>query len=72
MREGAEGRRPIGWPALDYVIDPDQQDSSTSIPSAFAVLLFITSSYLVGCWTGRLAGFSPRSIRSMYDAQCRN
>src|SRR5262249_17416081 len=31
----------------------------TPMPSALAVLRLITSSYLVGCWTGRLAGFSP-------------
>src|SRR5262249_16347315 len=37
-------------------------------PSAFAVLRLITSSNLVGCCTGRLAGPSPLRIRSMYDA----
>ena len=30
-----------------------------SMPSALAVLRLITSSYLVGCWTGRSPGFSP-------------
>src|SRR5262249_39353673 len=33
--------------------------SGTSMPSAFAVLRLITSSYLVGACTGRSAGFSP-------------
>jgi ABC transporter substrate binding protein len=34
-------------------------------PSALAVLRLMTSSYLVGAWTGRSAGFSPLSMRSM-------
>src|SRR5262245_12981956 len=33
-------------------------------PSALAVLRLITSSYLVGACTGRLAGFSPLRMRS--------
>jgi hypothetical protein len=33
-------------------------------PSAFAVLRLTTSSNLVGAWTGRSPGFSPRKIRS--------
>ncbi len=37
-----------------------------SRPSALAVLRLITSSNLVGCCTGRLAGCSPLSIRSTY------
>src|SRR5262249_53559868 len=32
-------------------------------PSAFAVLRWMTSSYLVGACTGRWAGFSPRRMR---------
>src|SRR5919197_6334200 len=43
----------------------------TSRPSAFAVLRLITSSYLVGACTGRLAGFSPLRTRSTYSAACR-
>src|SRR5881227_996450 len=31
----------------------------TSSPRVFAVCRLITSSYLVGVWTGRSAGFSP-------------
>src|SRR5262249_55119556 len=38
--------------------------SGTSRPSAFAVLRLITNSNLVGCWTGRSFGFSPRKMRS--------
>ena len=37
-----------------------------SRPSAFAVLRLITSSNLVGCWTGRSAGFSPLRMRVTY------
>src|SRR6516165_11483859 len=33
--------------------------AGTSRPSAFAVLRLITSSYLVGCWTGSSATFAP-------------
>src|SRR5262249_48739109 len=36
----------------------------TSSPSALAVLMLITSSYLVGACTGRSAGFSPLRMRS--------
>src|SRR5271168_607621 len=32
-------------------------------PSALAVLTLIASSNLVGCWTGRSAGFSPLRMR---------
>src|SRR5262245_30654695 len=39
----------------------------TSSPSALAVLRLITSSNLVGCWTGSSAGFSPRRMRSIYE-----
>src|SRR3981189_970989 len=37
--------------------------SWTVRPSALAVLRFITSSNLVGCKTGKSAGFSPLRIR---------
>src|SRR5262245_12954672 len=37
-------------------------------PSAFAVVRLTMSSNLVGCSTGRLAGFAPRSILSTYSA----
>jgi hypothetical protein len=37
--------------------------SGTVSPSAFAVLRWMTSSNLVGCMTGRSAGFSPLRIR---------
>src|SRR5262249_15693072 len=39
--------------------------SGTVRPSAFAVLRLMISSNLVGCITGRLAGFSPLSIRPL-------
>src|SRR5262249_28048058 len=38
-------------------------DTGTSMPSALAVFMLITSSNFVGCRTGRSAGFSPSSIR---------
>src|SRR5262249_25039363 len=38
-------------------------DTGTSMPSALAVFMLITSSNFVGCTTGRSAGFSPLSIR---------
>src|SRR5215475_13281795 len=41
-------------------------------PSAFAVLRLMTSSNLVGCWTGRSLAFAPLRIRSTYPAACRN
>jgi hypothetical protein len=40
----------------------------TVTPSALAVLRLITSSNLVGCWTGRSPGLSPFRIRSTYAA----
>src|SRR6516165_10375631 len=42
--------------------------AGTVRPSAFAVLRLITSSYLVGAWTGRSLGFSPLRMRSTYPA----
>src|SRR5262249_34122025 len=38
-------------------------DGGSSRPSALAVLRLIVSSYLVGCCTGRSAGFAPLRIR---------
>jgi hypothetical protein len=43
-----------------------------SMPSAFAVLRFTTSSNLVGCSTGRSPGLAPRKILSTYSAARRN
>src|SRR5262249_49370162 len=39
-------------------------------PSALAVLRLMTSSNLVGCSTGRSAGFAPLRIWSAYRAAC--
>src|SRR4249919_211018 len=36
----------------------------TSRPSTLAVLRLIASSYLIGCWTGKSAGFAPFKMRS--------
>ena len=41
-------------------------DCGTVIPSAFAVLRFISSSILLACWTGKSAGFSPLRTRPTY------
>src|SRR5262245_35859812 len=52
----------------DHSITSSARASSvggTSRPRALAVLRLITSSYLVGAWTGRSAGFSPLRMRSM-------
>ena len=43
-----------------------------SRPSAFAVFRLITSSNLVGCSTGRSAGFAPLKILSTKEADRRN
>src|SRR5262249_28072102 len=40
-------------------------------PSALAVLRFIMSSNLVGCMTGKSAGFSPLRIRPVWTPACR-
>ena len=45
-----------------------RSDAGTVRPSAFAVLRLITISNLVGCSTGRSAGFMPLRIRSTYEA----
>jgi len=42
--------------------------SGTVRPSALAVLRLITSSNLVGAWTGRSLGLAPLRIRSTYCA----
>jgi hypothetical protein len=42
--------------------------SGISRPIAFAVLTLMTSSNLVGCSTGRSAGFAPFAILSTYSA----
>src|SRR5690242_7203606 len=44
----------------------------TSRPSAVAVLRLMANSNLVGCSTGKSAGFTPLSIRSTYLAALRN
>src|SRR6516165_6524073 len=46
-------------------------DGGISRPSAFAVLRLTTRSNLVGCWTGRSAGFVPRRILSTCSAAWR-
>src|SRR5262245_46898498 len=43
----------------------------TSIPSALAVFILMTSSKMVGCSTGRSAGRAPFRILSTYTAALR-
>src|SRR4029450_2015905 len=43
-------------------------DRGTVRPSALAVFRLMTSSYLVGACTERLAGFSPLRVRATEDA----
>src|SRR5882757_6306196 len=47
-------------------------DVGTSTPSAVAVFKLITNSNLVGCSTGRSAGFAPLKILSTKTADRRN
>ena len=42
--------------------------SGTVSPSPLAVFLLITSTNLLGNWTGRSAGLAPLKMRSMYPA----
>src|SRR6516165_11875586 len=55
------------WATSSHSITSSARASSvggTSMPSALAVLRWITSSYLVGAWTGSTLGFSPLRMRS--------
>jgi hypothetical protein len=54
---------------IAYSITSSARASSVagiSRPSDFAVLRLIANSNLVGCWTGKSAGFSPLRIRPAY------
>jgi hypothetical protein len=56
---------------VSYSITSSARASSvcgTVRPSAFAVVRLITRSNLVGCSTGRSAGFAPRRILSTKSA----
>ena len=44
---------------FDYLISKQLHGVGTSRPSALAVFMLMTSSNLVGCSTGRSAGFAP-------------
>src|SRR5437764_8509860 len=60
-----DGSRPKAGARLPYSITSSariRNDCGTVRPSAVAVLRLITSSNLVGCWTGRSAGFAPLRI----------
>ena len=47
-------------------------DGGTERPRAVAVLRFTTISNLVGNYTGRAPGFSPRRMRSRYGQDKKN
>src|SRR5262245_49946188 len=64
-RRAAEQRDELA--TTDHSITSSARANSvggTMRPIALAVLRLITNSYLVGCWIGRPAGFSPLRIRS--------
>ena len=72
-------RSPAGHSARSYegvywMISSARPNTDCGIvrPRAFAVFRLITSSNLVGCSTGRSAGFVPLRILSMYLAARRN
>ena len=50
---------------FDHLVGAGQQGRRHSRPSALAVFRLITSSNLVGCMTGRSAGFSPLRMASV-------
>jgi hypothetical protein len=50
----------------------NRNDSGIFKPSALAVFRLMTRSNLVGCWTGKSAGFAPRKILSTKLAARRN
>jgi hypothetical protein len=49
-----------------------RSEAGTVRPSALAAVRLISNSNLVGCSTGRSAGFAPLKILSMYSAARRN
>ena len=71
----------IGMSALLPIADmADHSSASARVsnvggrvrPRTLAVVRLITSSNVVGCWTGRSPGFAPRRILSTYSAAFRN
>jgi hypothetical protein len=46
-------------------------EDGTVRPSALAVLRLITNSYLVGAWTGRLAGIGRVTVPVTCEGHCR-
>src|SRR5271165_3176342 len=64
-------------PSVDAAIEVDYSITSSARrgsaggmfkPSALAVFMLTTSSYLLGACTGRSLGFSPRKMRSTWPA----
>ena len=54
---GAQSARRLH--GLDHLVGAGEQRDGTSRPSAFALRRLITSSSLLGCCTGKSAGFAP-------------
>src|SRR5262249_33154619 len=71
-RRAAEQRDELPSPHSITSSAVESNDGGTVRPSALAVLRLMTSSNLFGACTGRSAGFSPRSMRSTYDAARRH
>src|SRR5215469_4940351 len=65
-RRAAEKRDELAAPYSITSSARARRFGGTVRSSAFAVLRLITSSYLVGCWTGRSPGFSPLRMRAVY------
>src|SRR5262249_33024999 len=59
-----QSRRLDGSSLFDYLIGPSSSDGGMVRPRALAVLRLMTSSNLVGCWTGRSPAFAPLKILS--------
>jgi hypothetical protein len=54
-----------GWTSPELAAVHELSVGGTSRPSAFATIRLTTRSNLVGCSTGRSAGFAPRKISSI-------
>ena len=68
LSHGKDGSyfEPFARPAPPYSISSSARariDAGMAMPSAFAAVMLITSSNVVGCTTGRSAGLAPLSMR---------
>ena len=58
----SDPRAKTGSSLFDDLVGAGEQRLGHHNAEAFAVFRLMTSSNLVGCWTGRLAGFAPFKI----------